>query len=82
MSETSATCPYVLDRGRHVTITNDPNDPRGSYVSMELYDLDAFIDEITKVRDKVRARGIKTAWSSDADGRGNCGPVASDATAQ
>ena len=83
MSETecSASCPYVevgrnaFSRYTQVHIENDPHDPRSTPVVVQSYDLTALIEELVEVRDRLVAQGEKVAWSEDADGLGNCGPI-------
>jgi hypothetical protein len=77
MTEMSATCPHVEVRGDGVLIANDRYDPRGDRVHVEHYDLDAFIGAIIAARERVKSAGHETAWSHNADGHGNCGPVSS-----
>lgn len=75
MVEMSATCPEVEIRGDTVWICHDFNDRHDEPVCVYAYDLEAFVDEVIKARDLVRAAGHKTGWSNNADGQGNCGPV-------
>lgn len=77
MSDMSATCPGVVIRGDSVRIAECYSDPRADCVSIEAYDLDAFVDAVIAARDKLREAGHLTAWSRDADGMGNCGPIPS-----
>jgi predicted metal-dependent phosphoesterase TrpH len=77
MIEESASCPFVEVKGDCLVITNDPYDPHREVVNVESYDVDAFIVAVIAARDKLKEAGHLTAWSRDADGKGNCGRVQS-----
>jgi hypothetical protein len=77
MLDTSASCPEIRRRNwdQAVAISDDFNDPSGGRVRIEHYDLDSFIEQMITLRNTMHNDGVMTAWSQDADGQGNCGPI-------
>jgi hypothetical protein len=75
VTETSSTCPDVEVRYGLVWIGHDFNGPHSDRVTIDFYDMDAFAEQVVAARDRLRREGHRTAWSSNADGAGNCGAI-------
>lgn len=62
----SATLPDVTvweDRTNPCVVIDDgPNDPLGQRITVEAYDLDDFIAELTAARDALAAAGVNVKW--------------------